>query len=288
MLVCPNCNHQQEEGKFCGECGTETVESTVSAGEKVDSIKEETSQEDLSASVESQPIAQEQTAATIEQSNVNTQQTVEVTKQALGQYWDYVLLLLKNPSRAFNLNMNYFVYGLVTIGIYAIAFSLSLYFLGNSYYKKFAGIWSETSSLPFFEINSRMVFFMIICMAILFFSAFIVIKLAKSSLDFKTLIAQFGGLIVPFASLNVIAILGGLIGSLPITLIPIYLSVLFVFIYIPVVFTYEKVSQVNNQGQKVYFSLLTVILIIVFSMILSDVVIVNMLENLEEIVPSLF
>lgn len=286
MLVCPNCNYEQEVGRFCAKCGSATA--TASTKQQVSPTKEEVSQESVSTPVQSQPIAQEQIAATTEQSSVNTQQTVEVTKQALGQYWDYILFLLKNPSRAFNLNANYFVYALVTIGIYAIAFSLSLYFLGNSYYKKVVGMWSGTGSLPFFEINMNMIFFMIIFIAVIFFSAFFAIKLAKNRLNFKTLIAQFGGLIVPFAALNVIAILGGLIGSLPITLIPIYLSVLFVFIYLPVVFTYEKVSQVNSQGQKVYFSLLTVIFIAIISLILSDVVIINMLENLEELLPSFF
>lgn len=282
MIVCPNCNYEQDEGKFCAKCGTATVEATTSAEQRNNEIKEES----VASQLPPQSSDKEQTAATIEQSNADTQQTIEVTKQALGQYWDYVLFLLKNPSRAFNMNANHFIYGLVNMGIYVIAFSLSIYFLANSLFKRHGGMWSEAYSIPFFRANSSMVLLMIIIMAIVFFSAFIVIKLAKGRLDFKTLIAQFGGLIVPFAALNVIAVLGGLIGSLPITLIPIFASSLFAYTYIPVIFAYEKVSQVNSQGQKIYFSLLTVVLIAVFSLILSDVVIANIIENLEDLLSA--
>lgn len=285
MLVCPNCKNEQEIGKFCGKCGTETVVGVEQVEQQVTETKEANSQVSVSTQSAPEAIDHHQTAAAIEQPNINTQEKVEATKQVLGQYWNHFLHLLKNPSRGFTLNTNHFIYGLVTMGIYAIAFSLSLYFFVQSYLSNipFSGMLVD---LSFFKTNFNLIISIIIFIAVAFFSAFIVIKIAKSSLDFKTLVAQFGGLLIPFVALNVVAILGALIKSTVITLIPLFISSGFVFIYLPVVFAYEKVNQINSQGQKIYFSMMTVALMIVFSLILTEVVISKLIGDLTDQLPN--
>src|SRR5690625_1412615 len=147
MLVCNQCNNEQETGKFCGACGGSLQ---LDGGETA------------------APSANQAAATTTAQPQ--TQQTTETIKNGLSEYWNYFLNLIKNPTKAFQLNESHFINGLINIGLFAVAFSLGVYFYANSLAKKavsttagFFGV-SDVStaavSLPFFSINSRLVFIM--------------------------------------------------------------------------------------------------------------------------------
>lgn len=276
MLVCPKCNHQQDSGKFCGVCGT-AVQAADSEQLPNDNVEEEVRSGSPEQDIQSEGAAStSQTAATAEP---QVQETSEVIKNGLSQYWSYFLTMVKNPSRAFDANENQFVNGLVTLGLYAVIFSLSLYFLANSLMRAFNN-WFDTS-VPFFDVNARLVFVAIIFFVITFGSAFIMIKIAKNQQSFKTIIAQYGSIVVPFTALNVIAMIGGLIGSIQLTMSSIFLSASLTFVFIPVLFVYEKVSSSNRSNQKIYLSLATILLITLISYILHDALIVNLIEEIE-------
>lgn len=270
MLVCTKCNNQQEDGKFCGECGG-PVERMANGNQENVPAKE--------------PVIQETAAqaATVESSQ--SQPTADAVKSGLKNYWSYFLTMLKNPSRAFQTNENQFVNGLVTFGVYALIYALSLYFLANSLMSAFGSYYSE--SLPFFGIVSRLVFLIAIIFVITFGSAFIILKIGKVQTSFKTLITQYGSVIVPFTALNVIAMIGGLIGSVQLTTIAFMLSMLFTFIFIPVLFVYEKLSTVNH-AYKIYLSLGTIILIAIISALLGDAVLVNLMDSLDGVFGRIF
>lgn len=277
MLVCPKCSNQQESGKFCGVCGT-AVKPVV--------------MEDLSVGSNHAEEVSENNTENIQQDVVNptpnesVQPTAEAIKSGLSQYWSYFLSLIKNPSRGFQVNENNFVNGLVTLGLYALLFSLSLYFLANSLVTTFSGGYLD--GVPFFAVVSRLVFLMIIFFVITFGSAFVMIKIAKNQDSFQTIIAQYGSIIVPFTALNVIAMLGGLIGSAQLTGVMLLLSLAFTFTFTPVLFVYEKVSILNKNGQKIYLSLATIILISLICLILGDALIVNLIDNIDDIIPSIW
>src|SRR5690625_482737 len=207
MLVCNQCNNEQETGKFCGACGGSLQ---LDGGETTASqpVQQTTS-----------PAANQAAATTATQPQ--TQQTTETIKNGLSEYWNYFLNLIKNPTGAFQLNESHFINGLINIALFAVAFSLGVYFYANSLAKKavsttagFFGV-SDVStaavSLPFFSINSRLVFIMALYLLVSFGSAFVITKIGKSDDSFKTFLSQYGGLTVPFAALNIIAILTGLI-----------------------------------------------------------------------------
>lgn len=258
MLVCSNCQHEQDTGKFCEKCGQPLVvkeaQAEVASGHEVPYTDGGESQHDTG------------------------NPTVETTKKAVGEYGAYFMKLLKNPTHALTMNERYFYNGLITIALYTILLSLALYFYVNSIMQGFL----FGSSLPF-AINFRLIIFILIVVAIAFFSAFAIIKIAKHQESFQSLVAQFGGLLVPFTLLHAIGLIGGLVESDFLTFVPIALSVSLSISFIPVLFVYEKVSHVDNNSQKVYLSLGTVVLMGIIFYILGEAVLSSMLEELSVI-----
>ncbi|GEM_PF-1749859 len=284
MLECPSCNHQQNSGKFCGVCGTEMQPQNAAESPQQQSGRAEespqTNIEPLEVQVNPQAGAEvNQAAAAMEG---NAQPTGDIVKEGLNNYWSYFVSLLKNPARAFQSDKNQLTNSLINIGLFALFFSLSIYFLGNSLIKTFGGRW-YSESLPFFSIVPKLLFFALILIAITFGSAFVITKLAKSQESFKEIVAQYGSLYVPFVTLNLVAVLGGLIGSNQLTLFTLAISSVLVFSYIPVLFVYEKASKINPNGQKVYYGLATILLIVFISFLLGDAILLDFFEQIEEL-----
>ncbi|WP_042143497.1 hypothetical protein [Paucisalibacillus sp. EB02] len=274
MLTCSNCGTKQNTGKFCEECGgalqIEQASATIATSNQTNEATQGSQQSAASTAVNSA------------QSSKQTQETVEAIKGGLSHYWSYLLELIKNPTTAFQTGNSNFVNGLVTIILFTITYSLSLYWLANSFYKQaFGGFLEE--SLPFFAINARLVFGILIMFAITLGSVFAVTKLAKHQDGFKTVLAQFSGLVAPLLAVNLIAIIGGLTSSVELTIYPLVLSNILAFVIIPVLFVYEKSAQVNSKGQKVYHSFLVLLMITVVTYIISSSLLSGTLEELEEI-----
>ncbi|MBP2077040.1 hypothetical protein [Oceanobacillus polygoni] len=261
MLICPKCNFQQESGKFCGACGEQVIES--------DEGQTQSPQQEVRAGFE-----QAATATAI-------QPSASAIKSGVSHYWSYFLNLLKNPTHAFASTEKHFVSGLITLGLFAIIYAFSLYFLASTIARSLGGFFSVT--IPFFDLTSRLIFGVILSFAITFGSAFAMTKLAKNQESFKTLLTQYGSIIVPFTALNVVAMLGGIIGSIELTIVPLILSMIFAFVFIPVLFVYEKASKVNPNGQKIYLSLATVVLITIISYILGELLFSSIIEDVERI-----
>lgn len=252
MLVCNQCNNEQETGKFCGACGGSLQ---LDGGETA------------------APSANQAAATTTAQPQ--TQQTTETIKNGLSEYWNYFLNLIKNPTRAFQLNESHFINGLINIGLFAVAFSLSVYFFMNS----LLGFLGE--SLPFFQVNLSLLFGVLLFIIISAGSALAMTKAGKNQDSFKTFIAQYGGLFAPFTALNVIAVLGGLMGVIALTLIPLTVSLSIAFFFVPVLFVFEKLSALNNSGQKVYLSLATLILISFGTYIIGEMMVFEFIDELQ-------
>ncbi|MEJ8766874.1 Yip1 family protein [Oceanobacillus sp. HCA-5259] len=284
MLVCLSCNHQQEAGKFCGVCGAAMQsQNDVDNSNQQSRRGEEPSQANTTegnAQVEQQTTAKSNpAAATIEG---NAQPTADAVKEGLNHYWSYFLHLLKNPARAFQSGEKQLTNSLINIGLYALFFSLSIYFLGNSLFKSFGGSWMS-ESLPFFRIVPRLFFFALILIAITFGSALAMTKLAKNQDSFKKIIAEYGSIYVPFVALNLVAVLGGLIGSYQLTFFTLVISLVMIFSYVPVLYVYQKASEVNPNGQKIYFSLATVLLISFICFLLADAVLMDFISQIEDL-----
>ncbi|MFG6147756.1 hypothetical protein [Halobacillus sp. B23F22_1] len=232
-MTCNKCNNEQDSGKFCGVCGS-PLEQAAGA-------------EYSAAAVESSP---EKTAA------VNSE-SMEKVKQFSGEFSQSSLRLLKRPAAAFQLGESAFMQGLVTLIIYSLAYTLSIYFLANSLFKQMGSFLMESQSLPFFELSSRLFLLSLIGVAISVFSIFIISKGLKLSISIKRLIAQFGGLLTPFAAVNLAAIIFGLSGSLSLTLLLLGFSTSFALLIVPILYIYHQGVTEQPEQNVFYWSLVT-------------------------------
>jgi len=278
MLVCPNCKNKQESGKFCESCGQplevqETSESSNTDSKQPDSIPNQ------QPSLVEQPVAgQVQTGSTMEDAQPSNEKA-EMVKETLNNYWSYFINLLKNPTTAFSLNENQLINGLITIGLYVILFPLGAYFFLNGMLNnEFFG-----TGLPF-HFNFRVMFLLLIILAIAFFSAFAMIKIGKHQDSFKLLITQFGGLLVPVTLLHIVSLLGGIMKAPSLIIIPLILSLAYTLTYVPVYLVYEKISEVHPRGQKVYFSFAAVLIMSIAFYILGEAMLTNFITDIENMV----
>ncbi|MFC7320013.1 zinc ribbon domain-containing protein [Halobacillus campisalis] len=257
-MKCPQCNHEQGSGKFCGVCGS----PLSSAG----------------ASVETEQAA---TAATMEHKPVTTNsESVEKVKKFSGDYGQGALRFLKRPSLAFRAGETAFAQGLATLIIYMVAYSLSIYFLANSLFKQM-GFGLGVQSLPFFGVTSRLFLISLIGIVICLAALFVMARFMNLQMSVKRLIAQYGGLITPFAAINVIAIIFGLSGAMSMTMLLLGGSAFFVLILVPALFIYHHGLTSKAEPHVFYWSTGTSLLIMIVSYLFWNWVISDMLDELD-------
>lgn len=258
MLVCKQCNHEQESGKFCGQCGGPLVEQTEESAE----------QQEAHASRNETAAAAADTVQTEQRNNV------------FQSYLAFITNLIKNPTRALQLNENYFGYGLISISIFALAYALTYYFLANKITKEMFG--PLTTSLPFIDITVPLFFFIILFIAGAVVSIFVAVKLLNNPSSVKNVIAQFGGLLVPFMVINVAMILFGIAGMLKFTVGTTGLTLMFAVYFLPILLVFAKGTESKSE-QRVYFSLGASALSMFISYIIIRLAFLDYLDKLEHI-----
>ncbi|WP_027953906.1 zinc ribbon domain-containing protein [Halobacillus kuroshimensis] len=258
-MKCPQCNHEQISGKFCGACGAPLDQST--------------------------PVGNAEQAATAStmgnQSAGSGKESVEKVKKMSGDYGQGALRFLKQPSLAFHTGESAFAQGLVTLIIYMAAFSMSLYFLANSLFKLMGMGFGEQASLPFFNISSRLFLVSLIGLVICLASLFMMARFMGLSLTIKQLIAQYGSLVTPFAAINVLAIVFGLSGAVVMTMSLLGVSTTFVLTVVPAIYIYHKGLLLNADRNVFYWSTGTSLLILFISYLIWDWIISDMLDKVD-------
>lgn len=271
---CPNCDFEQASGNYCERCGT-MLPNPEAAIAKMDVQEQE------------ENLQQDNGPEASETKESSRSRSGEKIKRELNNYWTYFVTLLKNPSLAFLTNEKYFTYGLVNIGLFALFYALAVYLLANSIFRSIGGFFMMETSMPFSYMLS-MLFVMLVLVAIAFFSAFVMTKAAKSKIPLQKMVAQFGALFSPFVALNGIAFVGAVIRSAFLTVLPLLISVSLALLYVPVLFVYEKAAEADKKGQKVYYSLLTVVLIFAIAFLLGDALLSRVIQQLDDMFYYLF
>lgn len=261
MLVCQNCSHEQQSGKFCGQCGGPLVEKTAQNAES-----EQTER------------ATNETASTIE--SAPTEQAQQASKNAFQSYVSFLGNQLKNPTRALSLNESHFGYGLITIAIYALAYALAIYFLANKLVKDMFGPFGST--LPFFDLTVPLLFYIALFLFGAIVGTFVAIKLMQNKSSFKKVIAQYGGLIIPFTIVNLTTILFGIAGMAKLTTGLTSLSLLFSLFFLPVLLAFHKGTK-SQAEQKVYFSLGAAALSMLITYIIVRLAVLGFLDKFDHV-----
>ncbi|RBP02511.1 hypothetical protein [Rossellomorea aquimaris] len=244
MMKCSSCLNEQDSGKFCGKCGAGLTET---GNHPLPSAYTE-------VAAASQTVAPEP---------VNVNENVVKAKESVSKYWNYALQILKKPADALKNGESQFLNGIITIAIMVIASSLSIYFLANKYYKAmFGGLGSLLSeggmggqSLPFFNITSTLSLFALLFIVGALISVFVAAKFMLEGFTIKELLAQFGGVLVPFAALNVVAIVFGLMGSIQLTLILTGISLFYTIVVMPAIVVYDRAMKSGKSLNRIYWAL---------------------------------
>ncbi len=203
-MICPNCQHEQAAGKFCGKCGADLLVST--GGESGN----------VAAPTEAAAGYSEARAA---HSPLADNQHVEKVKVQSKQYWNYSLQYLKKPGTIVDQPAGQFVNALITMGIFVIFFSLAVYRnlsmvlspvgeLGSA----FGSTQSLTPSIFSVLFNTALILGIVFALAAA--CIYVVNKFAGPNESFKSIVTSFGTLLLPSAALVLVAYVLLLISSM--------------------------------------------------------------------------
>lgn len=239
MLVCTKCSSTQENGQFCANCGGELAP-----------------QEGAEEAAATQQTTAEPNQGQTQQPNP----TVEKAKKELGNYWNFILDYIKAPTKGLNAPSNLLIFGIITLALYAITYSLSNYFVAN----RVLGIFY---SVPFFETFFQNLLLILVLVLVGIVSAFIMMKVAKVNISFQDVVTQVGSLTTPYLAVNLLAIITSLAGLIAFTNTLLLIGFFLLIVITPTLLVFEKTTQANVDGQRYYYSIGTVLLIFLFNYI---------------------
>ncbi len=93
------------------------------------------------------------------------------------------------------------------------------------------------------SITSSLFMFSLIYIVGALISVFLAAKFLSEGFTLKELLAQFGGVLVPFSSLKVLAILSGLMGSVQLTYILTGITLLYAIVIMPAIVVYDRATK---------------------------------------------
>ena len=274
-MICVNCGHQQESGKFCGKCGTKFEETGVQPG--VTAIGTHPSEpvpiqnaatEQAATTVETE----QPTAAPIEPAEPNIY--VENTKQKSKLYIKYFMQHLKEPSLAKNQGEAQYSNGLISICLLSILIGLSFFtavgttgFYAPSFLSVFIGI-------SFFSLAST---------GLVLVTLWLINNFFGPQHSFKSIISLYGGHLSPVLLMGAASLLlmllksytfGGLslilVFTFSISLLPLYL--------ISVLLTNKSSSLDPLYAYVIYIAAFSIFFTI-FTVILADSTIGGLLND---------
>ncbi|HLR11649.1 MAG TPA: DUF6574 domain-containing protein [Sporosarcina sp.] len=243
MKVCPSCQHEQEAGKFCGNCGTALVEQQAPTTETSQtSVQEATEQQ--AATTETavhqappeQSSQQQQHQGGAKQSSANplTDEQIDKLKTNSKHYFKFFTEKLTAPSSTPN-----FTFGLINIIVFLLVTAIAFFIAVNSqsYLKpSFIGVvFSITVGLA-----------LLILVSVL--AIFITTLFSSEKRTFKQIVEQFGNYSSITIGLSAIALLLFLFKSFVIGFFVISIA-------LGVTFVVQPTFIVNRYIQTLHFTL---------------------------------
>lgn len=193
-MKCPNCQHEQDTGKFCGKCGAGLVANPNMGSQ---------------ATVTPEP-AGYQAATAVNPAHTEPNQHVEKVKVQSKQYWNYFLRYFKQPGSIIDQSADQFVNALITMGIFALFFSLAIYknlSVALSPMDELGGFFGGSQSLmpSFFSVLFGTVLTLGLLFALSAACIYAVSKFAGPDESFKSIVTSFGTLMIPSVALVILA-----------------------------------------------------------------------------------
>ncbi len=258
---------EQDEGKFCGTCGT-TLQSEHHPQPAPEQVLEAESHTQAST-------------ASMATTSVNQGSRA---KHQSNQFLTFYKNVSKSPRFAEAASQSNPTYGIVTVILFSAIMSLSIYTFANKMFQLMSGGFDYFSlglgfeGMPFFPIFMPIFLLTLAFVGCAIISSWIMVKTSGSSIPLKETAAHFGGLLVPFISVSILSLLLSLIGMLEITvyLNPLILS--FTLFLYPALVVYQSVNQKTEKA--LYWSLGASLLSILFMYIFIRFAILNTIREI--------
>lgn len=216
-MLCPNCSHQNDGGKFCEKCGTPLIPVNSNREETAASSEARTVVQPESQQVQyQQPVYSQQQSAPVQ---VPPNRYIESTKEISKMYLGYFIQVLKQPfSSTHNVGSEHFINGIITMVLYAFLIPFTAYFgikkLVDFIYKTILGgnifgeiVGSNVPKVPFFDFVLKPTLFFAIFILLVAVFTFVAVKFGRVHASFKEIISRFGSLLIPIVGLLIIALL---------------------------------------------------------------------------------
>ena len=255
-MKCTNCEHVNDGGNFCENCGTRLVRNDSSGG---------------TGPEYSTPAAAQ--AVPPPQPNVH----VENVKQASSMYFQYFMKVLKKPvSETAKARADQLVNGLISIGLFSVIIPLIIY-LSLDY----------KGDGAFFSVLVKPAFFYALFMILIASYSYISIKLGRVGVTYTDVLARFGSMLIPFVGIFMLAFVFSLLDMF---LYPLLLGLGFmgaVFIIPPLVISSFKKDEPGGLD-ILYGTLLTYIAIFLTFIAMAAMIISTLINMVEDKVDSFF
>ncbi|WP_273124187.1 zinc ribbon domain-containing protein [Bacillus weihaiensis] len=270
MTACTNCQHQNEDGKFCEKCGNSLTTST-------ESIRE------VSATTEAQPVS----------GGGQGSQYLEEAKKMSKMYFTYFLEVLKKPyASSVNVGEEHFLNGIITMVLYSLFIPLMLFFALKGVLAEMSGFASEflgeqDISVPFSDVVLMPTLAYVIFILLVACFTFASVKLGRVDANFKEVISRFGSFLIPSVAILAIALI------LSILKVKLFIFIAFIgfltsiFLVPPLVIASFK-KQTKDGVDVIYGSFITYVLTFVAIAIMGDMLFESLKGVFSELMGGMF
>lgn len=299
-MICKNCGHEQDAGKFCGRCGNPLVEQTDNTQEILpEEVEVVETEAPVISEQEVEPVVRQESeeAATVEpgvqaQQAQQTQQQqsqqnihIENIKENSQRYVSFIKEYLLHPSAVVERASQNFINGLITFILLILLTAGSAFYIGkrfiDSSIKKFTGgfgsanmfeeeLMSEMGMkvydfLPFPSFMSGFLF-MLALFGLSFGVVLLVLFISKQQFDIKEVIAIQGTYSLPAVILALLSFVLLLIGSYSLAVLALLFAVLIGVFYYPVQIAMNEFTQ-GAQLDRIYRGLIYFVIMLVVTSI---------------------
>ena len=263
-MKCQNCQHENEGGNFCENCGTRLVEASESNGQLPDhKVKEE------------------------EKATAPAEDYLKKTKVQSKQYINYFFDVCKSPYAHMQepMEKQHFIHAIITIILFCLFIPLSIYFglkgvvsrLNSIDTYGFGGAYIE---LPFMDMVIKPFFAFGIFIVLVAAFTFLSVKLGRVNATFKEVLTRYGISLIPFVFLLAIGLILSLLKVSLFILFLLLSSVGAIYIAVPMVIALYKKDEPEVGLDAVYGTLLTYILISVLVYVMGEMLFDSLLSNI--------
>ncbi|GAA0316581.1 hypothetical protein GCM10008967_03970 [Bacillus carboniphilus] len=252
-MQCPNCQHENEGGKFCVKCGTPLQQAADQANPTTSQEVETPNVPPTTPSPESVRVQS--------QSSENANQYIEGAKKISKSYFNHFLDVMKKPHAvSTQVGADQFINGIITIVLYSLIIPFIIYFALKGVIADLnnfgAGLFGQSMGMeiPFGDTVVKPFFAYLVFTLLVAVFTFVALKLAKIEADIKEVIARFASFLIPFVGILAVALILSLI-KVELFLVVLLLGFVGAIFLVPalVVTSYKKQ---NSQGLDITWGII--------------------------------